>query len=175
MLSVQLLNLFIFVFCISTRVSNELGAGQPRNAWLAVIVGGIIAILQGVVVGSTLILGRHVWGKLFSNEKDVVNYVAKMMPFLAISNFIDATQSVLTGIYYSLLNLWSLESCSWNLECFCHLGTARGCGWQKLGVIVNLGAYYVVGIPFSILLAFKFHLKGKVGLSLILFLFYFIW
>lgn len=112
MLSVQLLNLFIFVFCISTRVSNELGAGQPRNAWLAVIVGGIIAILQGVVVGSTLILGRHVWGKLFSNEKDVVNYVAKMMPFLAISNFIDATQSVLTGIYYSLLNLWSLESCS---------------------------------------------------------------
>ncbi|XP_039122930.1 protein DETOXIFICATION 16-like [Dioscorea cayenensis subsp. rotundata] len=121
---------------VSTRVSNELGAGQPRNAWLAVIVGGIIAILQGVVVGSTLILGRHVWGKLFSNEKDVVNYVAKMMPFLALSNFIDATQSVLTG-------------------------TARGCGWQKLGVIVNLGAYYVVGIPFSILLAFKFHLKGK--------------
>ncbi|KAJ0971599.1 hypothetical protein J5N97_019558 [Dioscorea zingiberensis] len=121
---------------VSTRVSNELGANHPRKAQLAVFVGEVITVSEGVIVGSALIFGRNIWGKLYSNEKEVVDYVKKMMPFVAISNFIDATQSVLTG-------------------------TARGCGWQKLGAIVNLGAFYAIGIPSSILLAFYFHLKGK--------------
>lgn len=41
-------------------------------------------------------------------------------------------------------------------------GTARGCGWQKIGAYVNLGAYYLVGIPAAILLAFVLHIGGKV-------------
>ncbi|EEF36148.1 conserved hypothetical protein [Ricinus communis] len=40
-------------------------------------------------------------------------------------------------------------------------GTARGCGWQKLGAMINLGAYYLVGIPCSVLLAFVYHIGGK--------------
>eukprot|EP01018_Ginkgo_biloba_P027030 Gb_29738 [translate_table: standard] len=42
-----------------------------------------------------------------------------------------------------------------------HSGIARGCGWQNLGVYVNLGAYYAVGIPTAIVLAFVFHVGGK--------------
>jgi len=42
-------------------------------------------------------------------------------------------------------------------------GIARGCGWQKLGAFVNLGSYYLVGVPFSILLAFVLHMKGVVS------------
>ena len=41
-------------------------------------------------------------------------------------------------------------------------GIARGCGWQKIGAFVNLGSYYIVGVPFAILLAFGFHFGGKV-------------
>jgi hypothetical protein len=41
-------------------------------------------------------------------------------------------------------------------------GTAAGCGWQKIGAYVNLGAYYVIGIPTAILLAFVYHIGGKV-------------
>ncbi|KAM1186801.1 hypothetical protein ACFX2G_016238 [Malus domestica] len=40
-------------------------------------------------------------------------------------------------------------------------GTARGCGWQKIGAYVNLGAYYLVGIPLAILMAFVFHAGGE--------------
>lgn len=41
------------------------------------------------------------------------------------------------------------------------LGVTRGSGWQKIGAFVNLGAYYLVGIPIAAVLAFVFHLKGK--------------
>ncbi|QHO13194.1 Protein DETOXIFICATION [Arachis hypogaea] len=121
---------------VSTRVSNELGAGNPRTARLAVCVVLVMAIIEGLIVGLVLILIRHVWGYAYSNEGEVVDYVAVMLPILATSNFLDGLQCVLSG-------------------------TARGCGWQKIGAYVNLGSYYLVGIPSAILLAFTFHIGGK--------------
>ena len=41
------------------------------------------------------------------------------------------------------------------------VGVARGTGWQKLGAYVNLGSYYLVGIPVALLLGFLVHLKAK--------------
>ncbi|KAL6007392.1 hypothetical protein ACLOJK_032889 [Asimina triloba] len=73
-----------------------------------------------------------------SNEEEVVKYVARMMPVLATSNFLDGIQCLLSGI-------------------------ARGCGWQKMCAFVNLGAYYGVGLPCAVLFAFVFHING-VGL-----------
>lgn len=46
-------------------------------------------------------------------------------------------------------------------------GAARGCGWQKFCSYVNLGAYYAVGIPSAVILAFFLHIGGKVVYSLI--------
>lgn len=40
-------------------------------------------------------------------------------------------------------------------------GVARGTGWQDLGAYVNLGAYYLVGIPVALVLGFVLHLRGK--------------
>lgn len=45
------------------------------------------------------------------------------------------------------------------------VGTARGCGWQKLGAYVNLGAYYLVGLPCAIILTFVFGFGGKVRIN----------
>jgi len=42
------------------------------------------------------------------------------------------------------------------------LGVARGCGWQKIGACVNLGAYYLIGIPAAFCFAFLYHLGGMV-------------
>lgn len=42
------------------------------------------------------------------------------------------------------------------------VGVARGCGWQELGAVVNLGAFYGVGVPISIILAFVFDFAGRV-------------
>ncbi|MED6124811.1 Protein DETOXIFICATION 16 [Stylosanthes scabra] len=121
---------------VSTRVSNELGAGNPRTACLAVCIVLVMAIIEGIIVGLVLILIRNVWGYAYSNEGEVVDYVAVMLPILATSNFLDGLQCVLSG-------------------------TARGCGWQKIGAYVNLGSYYLVGIPAAILLAFTLHIGGK--------------
>ncbi|KAJ6375858.1 hypothetical protein OIU77_000761 [Salix suchowensis] len=120
----------------STRVSNELGAQRPYLARLAVRVVIAIAVTEGIVVGIVLILIRNVWGYAYSNEIQVVKYVAVMLPVVATSNFLDGLQCVLSGV-------------------------ARGCGWQKIGAYINLGSYYLVGIPIAILLAFVFHVGGK--------------
>ncbi|XXG83820.1 hypothetical protein AAC387_Pa10g1489 [Persea americana] len=121
---------------VSTRVSNELGAGRPQTVRLAVMVVVVVAVTVGVIVGLTMILVRGIWGCAYSNEGEVVRYVAVMMPVLATSNFLDGIQCVLSG-------------------------TARGCGWQKIGAYVNLAAYYIVGIPSAVLLAFVLHFGGK--------------
>ncbi|WCJ22304.1 MATE efflux family protein [Euphorbia peplus] len=123
---------------ISTRVANELGAGRPQGARLALKVMIIIALLEGAVIGIATILVRQVWGNLYSNDHEVIKYVARMMPLLALSDFLDGFQCVLSG-------------------------AARGCGWQNLCATINLGAYYLVAIPCSLLFAFVFHF-GSMGL-----------
>lgn len=40
-------------------------------------------------------------------------------------------------------------------------GIARGCGWQDVGAYVNLGAYYLCGLPVGVLLGFWVQLRGK--------------
>ncbi|CAN7009771.1 unnamed protein product [Brassica oleracea var. botrytis] len=120
----------------STRVSNELGGGNPKMAKLAVRVVLSIAILESILVGSVLILIRKIWGFAYSSDPQVVNFVASMLPILALGHCLDSFQSVLSGV-------------------------ARGCGWQKIGAVVNLGSYYLVGIPVGLLLGFHFRLGGR--------------
>ncbi|XP_047320678.1 protein DETOXIFICATION 16-like [Impatiens glandulifera] len=121
---------------VSVRVSNELGAGRPRAARLAVCIALFLVTTEGVVVGTIMIVGRRIWGYCYSKEEKVISYVAEMLILLAGSHFIDGVPSILSG-------------------------TVRGCGRQKIGAFVNLGAYYLIGIPCAVLLAFVFHFGGK--------------
>jgi hypothetical protein len=90
--------LILSIFLLySTRVSNELGAGHPETARLAVCVVFVTAITEGILVGSILILIRNIWGYAYSNEVEVIRYVAIMLPILAVSNFLDGLQCVLSG------------------------------------------------------------------------------
>lgn len=92
----------------STRVSNELGAGRPQSARLALQVMIIMALSEGAAIAIATVSVRHVWGKLYSNENEVITYVAKMMPLLALSDFLDGFQCVLSGpklLSATLLNL----------------------------------------------------------------------
>ena len=56
-----------------------------------------LAVTEGLIAGVTITLSRNLWGHAYSDEEEVVKYVAIMMPILAISNFIDGIQSVLSG------------------------------------------------------------------------------
>lgn len=52
---------------------------------------------EGIVVGLIMILIRNSWGYAYSDEVEVVKYVAKIMPILATSNFLNGLQGVLSG------------------------------------------------------------------------------
>ncbi|XP_073526298.1 uncharacterized protein [Phyllobates terribilis] len=120
----------------STRVSNELGAGNPDRARTAVYGAMMIASIEGITTSSVLFMCRRGLGYLFSDEKEVVDYVIQMAPFVSISIVLDSLQGAFSGI-------------------------VRGSGRQHIAVGGVLGTYYFVGIPTAILLAFKFKLEGK--------------
>ncbi|KAL6615351.1 hypothetical protein ACP70R_037621 [Stipagrostis hirtigluma subsp. patula] len=119
----------------SVRVSNELGAGNPERARLVVGVALSVIMCSAVLVSVTLLALRHFVGIAFSNEEEVISYVTRMVPLLSISVVTDSLQGVLSGV-------------------------SRGCGWQHLGAYVNLGAFYLVGIPVALVLGFAMHLGG---------------
>ncbi|KAL5573128.1 hypothetical protein UlMin_022725 [Ulmus minor] len=120
----------------STRVSNELGAGKSEAAQIAVFAVAVLALAEATISTAFLFCSRHVLGYAYSNEKEVVDYVTKMVPLLCLSIGLDSVVGVLSGV-------------------------ARGSGWQDIGAYVNLGSYYAVGLPLSALLGFVLKLRGK--------------
>lgn len=120
----------------STRVSNELGAGRPNAARTAMYVAVGLGCLDAVLLSSAFLIFRNVLGKAFSSDEDVIIYMAKIAPVLACSTTLDAISGVLSGI-------------------------ARGCGWQRAGTFINLGAYYAAGLPLAYVLGFVVHLKAE--------------
>lgn len=82
-------------------MSNELGAGRPQAARLATRVVMLLAFLVGTSEGLVMVIVRNLWGYAYSNEEEVADYIAKMMPILAVSILFDAIQCVLSGTHHS--------------------------------------------------------------------------
>ncbi|GFZ00255.1 MATE efflux family protein [Actinidia rufa] len=93
-----------FGAAVSTRVSNELGAGNPQGARLAVVVVLCLAVIEAVIMSTTLFATRRVFGYTFSSEKEVVDYVEAMAPVVCLSVVLDSLQGVLSG-YISCLHV----------------------------------------------------------------------
>ncbi|KAH9650439.1 protein DETOXIFICATION 12 [Citrus sinensis] len=83
-----------------------------------------------------LVLHRRVFGYVFSNEGQVVDYVTTMAPLVCLSVIMDSLQGVFSGV-------------------------ARGCGWQNIAAFVNLGAYYLCGVPTAAILGFWLKSRGR--------------
>ncbi|XP_057993401.1 protein DETOXIFICATION 3 isoform X5 [Hevea brasiliensis] len=81
----------------STRVSNELGAGNPQAAKVAISAIMILALAEVVIISMALFFCRHILGYAISNEKEIVDHVADMAPFLCLSIIMDGSQAVLSG------------------------------------------------------------------------------
>ncbi|GAB4846439.1 Protein DETOXIFICATION 18 [Ancistrocladus abbreviatus] len=120
----------------STRVSNELGAGNPEQAKHAMGVAIKISMLLAGVVVLALVFGHSIWASFFSNNSNIIGEFSSMTPLLATSIFLDSIQGVLSGV-------------------------SRGCGWQHLAMYTNLATFYFIGMPISCLLGFKFKLYAK--------------
>jgi multidrug resistance protein, MATE family len=88
----------------STRVANELGAGNPEGDRSAVRIVMTIAALEATLVTSLLLASQHIVGYAFSSDKEVVAYVNAMVPFVCVSVAADSLQGVLSGyIFLTLL------------------------------------------------------------------------
>ncbi|KAL7242794.1 hypothetical protein ACSBR1_015227 [Camellia fascicularis] len=120
----------------SVRVSNELGAGHPKSASFAVIIVTLSSFFIAVILAVIVLILRHVISYAFTGGTTVEEAVSELAPFLAVAIVLNGVQPVLSGV-------------------------AVGCGWQAFVAYVNVGCYYVVGIPLGALLGFKFNLGAK--------------
>ncbi|XP_011083277.1 protein DETOXIFICATION 18 [Sesamum indicum] len=121
---------------VSTRMSNELGAGNPGRARRAMTVALKLTTFVALAVILVLILGSHVWAGLFTNSPAIVDAFSSMTPLLALSIVLDFVQATLSGV-------------------------TRGCGWQHNGAWINLTTFYLIGMPLAVLLGFKFKLYAQ--------------
>jgi len=127
---------FGFSAAVSTRVSNEIGAGNVARAKNAVSVTLKLSVFLAVSFVALLALGHIQWARLFSGSATIVSEFAAIAPLMAVSIVLDSAQGVLSGV-------------------------ARGCGWQHLAAVTNLVAFYFVGMPLAVLLAFKLDLRAR--------------
>ncbi|KAA8528605.1 hypothetical protein F0562_035960 [Nyssa sinensis] len=120
-----------FNAAISVRVSNELGAGNARAAKFAVIVVSITSVSIGVVCMAVVFATRDYFPYLFTTSVAVAVETTKLAILLGITVLLNSLQPVLSGV-------------------------AVGAGWQSLVAYINIGCYYLVGLPAGILLGFTF-------------------
>lgn len=125
-----------FNAAVSVRVSNELGASHPRTAKFSVAVAAITSFLISVVLSLILIAARRQYPDLFSSNAEIKKLVYSLTPLLAVCIVINNIQPVLSGV-------------------------AVGAGWQAFIAYVNIGCYYVIGVPMGLLLGFKLDLGVK--------------
>ncbi|KAJ8527852.1 hypothetical protein K7X08_015303 [Anisodus acutangulus] len=120
----------------SVRVSNELGARHPKSAAFSVIVVTSWSFILSVIAALIVLALRHLISYAFTEGEVVAEAVSDLCPLLAVSLILNGIQPVLSGV-------------------------AVGCGWQTFVAYVNVGCYYVVGVPLGALLGFYFNLGAK--------------
>ncbi|XP_076909763.1 protein DETOXIFICATION 40-like [Bidens hawaiensis] len=127
---------FGFNAAASVRVSNELGAGHPKSAAYSVVIVTLSSLVVSLICAIILLCVRDYISYVFTEGETVANAVSELTPLLALSIILNGIQPVLSGV-------------------------AVGCGWQTFVAYVNVGCYYVVGVPLGSLFAFKFNLGAK--------------
>ncbi|ODV68626.1 MATE efflux family protein [Hyphopichia burtonii NRRL Y-1933] len=120
----------------STRIANFLGAGLGEAAKKSTQVALSFGLLISVLNFSALYFFQTPIAKLFTNDEVVISTVKKIMWLIALMQISDAMNANSAGCL-------------------------RGQGQTKIGGIVNLFSYYVVGIPLSIYLSFYSKWKGS--------------
>ncbi|KAG4992854.1 Protein DETOXIFICATION 53 [Glycine soja] len=133
--------LYVFPFSLSaaltTQIGHSLGAGQPSRAQNTAKIGLFIAFALGVSAFVFLLFVRNVWGKLFTNETQIVDMVTAILPILGLCEIGNWPQTAACGILS---------------------GTAR----PYVGARINLCAFYLIGLPVAIFAAFmhRYQLRG---------------
>lgn len=125
---------------VSTRVGNELGANRPAKARISMIVSLGLAAAVGLTAMVFTTSMRHRWGRLFTNDTEILDLTALALP---------------------IAGLCELGNCPQTTGC----GVLRGSARPTIGANINLGSFYLVGMPVAFFIGFVFKL-GFPGLWL---------
>uniref|UniRef100_A0A2P2P857 Uncharacterized protein n=1 Tax=Rhizophora mucronata TaxID=61149 RepID=A0A2P2P857_RHIMU len=83
---------------VSTRVSNEPGAGNPEAGKMAVRAMMVLSLAELVVIASVLFSIRRILrGNIFRRQKEIGDHLANMAAFFCLSVIMDSLQTVLSG------------------------------------------------------------------------------
>ncbi|KAK7251252.1 hypothetical protein RIF29_34286 [Crotalaria pallida] len=124
-------------FGVSTRVGNELGAGNPQRAKLASKIGVYFSFLLGLLALGFTLLVRNVWASMFTQDAQIITLTSMVLPIVGVCELGNCPQTTICGVLR---------------------GTAR----PKLGTHINFCCFYLVGMPIAVWLSFfaGFDFKG---------------
>ncbi|XP_040998981.1 protein DETOXIFICATION 27-like [Juglans microcarpa x Juglans regia] len=122
------------------RVANELGAGNGKAARFATIVAVSYSAAIGLFFCILILILHDKVAYIFTSSAEVLQAVDKMSYLLGITILLNSVQPVLSGV-------------------------AVGSGWQAFVAYINLGCYYIIGLPLGFLMgwAFDFGVMGIWG------------
>ena len=79
------------------RVSNELGARNPKSAAFSVVVVTVLSFVISIIVAIVILIIRDKISYAFTGGEVVAAAVSDLCPLLALSIVINGIQPVLSG------------------------------------------------------------------------------
>ncbi|RHN47577.1 putative multi antimicrobial extrusion protein [Medicago truncatula] len=125
-----------FFAAAGVRVANELGGGDSKAAKFSIVITLLTSFFIGFVLFLIFLFLKERLAYIFTPDPDVAKAVGDLSPLLSISILLNSVQPVLSGV-------------------------AVGAGWQSVAAYVNIGSYYLIGIPIGVLLGNLLHLQVK--------------
>ncbi|PPD85047.1 hypothetical protein GOBAR_DD18000 [Gossypium barbadense] len=116
-----------FLAATGVRVANELGAGNWEAAKFATKVSIVQSTIVGLFFCVIVLVLRDKVALIFTSSNDVLEEVDKLSYLLGVTILLNSVQPVLSGV-------------------------AIGSGWQATVAYINLGCYYIIGLPLGILM-----------------------